>query len=115
MNVLASQHHTHAGITQKSIKYKIYHTLPWWLNTAVTCTMVWKGKPCVCDNGFERSDLCAEIIIIIIIIMYQSGRLSSKKIPCITVGAEYNGSMYQSGRLPSKKYRALPWGLSIPR
>ena len=30
--------------------------------------MVWKGKPAsVCDHGFERSDLCAEIIIIIII------------------------------------------------
>ena len=28
--------------------------------------MVWKGKPAsVCDHGFERSDLCAEIIILI--------------------------------------------------
>ena len=26
-------------------------------------------KACVCDHGYERSDLCAEIIIIIIIIM----------------------------------------------
>ena len=25
-------------------------------------------EACVCDHGFERSDLCAEIIIIIIII-----------------------------------------------
>ena len=24
-------------------------------------------EACVCDHGFERSDLCAEIIIIIII------------------------------------------------
>ena len=28
---LASQHHTHAGVTPKNIQYrKIYHTLPWW-------------------------------------------------------------------------------------
>ena len=26
-------------------------------------------EACVCDHGFERSDLCAEIIIIRIIIM----------------------------------------------
>ena len=26
-------------------------------------------EACVCDHGFERSDLCAEIIIIIIIII----------------------------------------------
>ena len=26
-------------------------------------------KACVCDHGFERSDLCAEIIIIMIIII----------------------------------------------
>ena len=26
-------------------------------------------KACVCDHGLERSDLCAEIIIIIIIII----------------------------------------------
>ena len=25
-------------------------------------------EACVCDHGFERSDLCAEIIIIIIIL-----------------------------------------------
>ena len=25
-------------------------------------------EACVCDHGYERSDLCAEIIIIIIII-----------------------------------------------
>ena len=32
-------------------------------------------EACVCDHGFERSDLCAEIIIllIIIIITAQSG------------------------------------------
>ena len=24
-----------------------------------------EGEACVCDHGFERSDLCAEIIIII--------------------------------------------------
>ena len=29
-------------------------------------------EACVCDHGFERSDLCAEIIIIIIIIMEMS-------------------------------------------
>ena len=27
-------------------------------------------EACVCDHGFERSDLCAEIIIIIIISVY---------------------------------------------
>ena len=27
-------------------------------------------EACVCDHGFERSDLCAEIIIIIIINLY---------------------------------------------
>ena len=26
-------------------------------------------EACVCDHGFNRSDLCSEIIIIIIIIM----------------------------------------------
>ena len=26
-------------------------------------------EACVCDHGFERSDLCAEIIIIIIIML----------------------------------------------
>ena len=26
-------------------------------------------EACVCDHGYERSDLCAEIIIIIIIII----------------------------------------------
>ena len=26
-------------------------------------------EACVCDHGFERSDLCAEIIIILIIIV----------------------------------------------
>ena len=31
-------------------------------------------EACVCDHGFERSDLCAEIIIIIII--NQGQRLS---------------------------------------
>ena len=30
-------------------------------------------EACVCDHGLERSDLCAEIIIIIIIITAQSG------------------------------------------
>ena len=28
-------------------------------------------EACVCDHGFERSDLCPEIIITIIIIMKQ--------------------------------------------
>ena len=30
-------------------------------------------EACVCDHGFERSDLCAEIIIIIIIITVAQG------------------------------------------
>ena len=28
-------------------------------------------EACVCDHGFERSDLCAEIIIIIIIMYFR--------------------------------------------
>ena len=31
-------------------------------------------EACVCDHGFERSDLCAEIIIIIIITPFTSQR-----------------------------------------
>ena len=35
--------------------------------------MVWKGKPAsVTTDGFERSDLCAEIIIIIIMYSYRT-------------------------------------------
>ena len=34
-------------------------------------------EACVCDHGFERSDLCAEIIIIIIIIMDQPGKVAN--------------------------------------
>ena len=33
------------------------------------CSDGMEREACVCDHGFERSDLCAEIIIIIIIIM----------------------------------------------
>ena len=40
VDVLASEHHTHAGETKKYIKYKIYHTIPRSLNTAVKCTRV---------------------------------------------------------------------------
>ena len=36
-------------------------------------------EACVCDHGYERSDLCAEIIIIIIIMKYR----------CICVSFEY--------------------------
>ena len=32
-------------------------------------------EACVCDHGLERSDLCAEIIIIIIIIMKCTGSI----------------------------------------
>ena len=32
------------------------------------CSDGMEREACVCDHGFERSDLCAEIIIIIIII-----------------------------------------------
>ena len=45
MNVLASHDHTHAGVTPKNIKYKIYRTLPWWLNTTVACTRVADYQP----------------------------------------------------------------------
>ena len=34
-------------------------------------------EACVCDHGFERSDLCAETIIIIIIMFYVVGRSST--------------------------------------
>ena len=33
------------------------------------CSDGMEREPCVCDNGYERSDLCAEIIVIIIIIV----------------------------------------------
>ena len=33
------------------------------------CSDGMEREACVCDHGFERSDLCAEIIIIIIIII----------------------------------------------
>ena len=34
---------------------------------------------CVCDHGFERSDLCAEIIIIIIIIIHSENRKTENR------------------------------------
>ena len=37
------------------------------------CSDGMEREACVCDHGFERSDLCAEIIIIIIIIVDFSG------------------------------------------
>ena len=37
-------------------------------------------EACVCDHRFERSDLCAEIIIIIIIIT-EAGRPGSSEVP----------------------------------
>ena len=33
------------------------------------CSDGMEREACVCDHGFERSDLCAEIIIIIIILV----------------------------------------------
>ena len=42
--------------------------------------MEWEA--CVCDHGYERSDLCAEIIIIIIII--RSGKRVAQQIMSIT-------------------------------
>ena len=39
--------------------------------------MMMEREACVCDHGFERSDLCAEIIIIIIYIMVLSVLLVS--------------------------------------
>ena len=35
-------------------------------------------EACVCDHGYERSDLCAEIIIIIIIITYTTNASSAE-------------------------------------
>ena len=40
------------------------------------CSDGMEREACVCDHGFERSDLCAEIIIIIIIIIKFVGRTS---------------------------------------
>ena len=39
------------------------------------CSDGMEREACVCDHGFERSDLCAEIIIIIIIIRVPAMRL----------------------------------------
>ena len=36
-------------------------------------------EACVCDHGFERSDLCAEIIIIIIVIMEITSNVFSSR------------------------------------
>ena len=87
VNVLAaSQHHTHAGVTQINIKYKVYHTLPWWwLDTAVKCTRR------VADY-------------------HRSKNYRRRALPWGM--STTHGSMYQSGQSPSKKYRALPWELS---
>ena len=47
----------------------IFSSLSLLLFVFLHVAMVWKGKPAsVCDHGFEISDLCAKIIIIIIII-----------------------------------------------
>ena len=43
------------------------------------CSDGMEREACVCDHGFERSDLCAEIIIIIIII--RAGRPGSLEVP----------------------------------
>ena len=40
------------------------------------CSDGMEREACVCDHGFERSDLCAEIIIIIIIIIHKYVRTS---------------------------------------
>ena len=96
MNVLASQHHTHAGVTRKNIKYKMYHTLPW-LNTAVKCNRVADYNPkisCITMGAEYHGN------------MYQRVADYHPKNAVHYRGAEYHGSMYQSGRLPSKKYRA---------
>ena len=105
VNVLASQHHTHAGGKARK-KHKIYHILPSWLNTAVKCTrrrvVDYHPKNTILSQitvGAEyRSKLYHRVVDY------------HPKIPCITVGAEYHGNMDQSGRLPSKKCRSLPWG-----
>ena len=37
-------------------------------------------EACVCDHGYERSDLCAEIIIIIISMVLHVSRIMSTSI-----------------------------------
>ena len=85
------------------MKFKIYHTLPWWLNTAVKCTRVadYHPKiPCI-TAGAEYH--CS---------MYQSPRLPSKKkkntVDYATVVSEYRGKCYQPQKsLPRRALEIL--------
>ena len=43
------------------------------------CSDGMEREACVCDHGYERSDLCAEIIIIIIIITDEKWRSDGEK------------------------------------
>ena len=40
-------------------------------------------EACVCDHGYERSDVCAEIIIIIIIVMQKNTERTYLDLPSI--------------------------------
>ena len=45
-------------------------------------------EACVCDHGYERSDLCAEIIIIIITTFCITHDMSTTTVPAISVCGE---------------------------
>ena len=50
------------------------------------CSDGMEREACVCDHGFERSDLCAEIIIIIIIITHALVHTHSCDRQCVEIG-----------------------------
>ena len=86
------------------MKYKIYHTLPWWLNTAVKCIRQSGRLPSkkyrALPWGLSTTVTCTRVAD------YHSKNAVHYR------GAEYHGSMYQNGRLSSDEYRALPWWLN---
>ena len=53
--------------TWKLIVCYFFSSLSLLLFVFLGCSDGMEREACVCDHGFERSDLCAEIIIIIII------------------------------------------------
>ena len=57
------------------------------------CSDGMEREACVCDHGYERSDLCAEIIIIIITtIDYTVYTTTSVQLTCTIVGVGKRGA-----------------------
>ena len=59
-------------------------------------------EACVCDHGFERSDLCAEVIIIIIIILsnyIDHAGTPNKPTTEVTIGLDYSSLCYIASRI----------------